>query len=95
MSENTVSSDKCESDGYDSQKDATQNNGSGEKADVKQEDKPTESSNNEQLATTDKPVSDPGGEVKNTAQTGTEWVFSLNIHYSAYIAILLLDNDVT
>jgi hypothetical protein len=67
MSENIVSSETCEAEGCD-----TQNNGSGEKKDVNQEDKPIESTDNEKLATTDKPVSDPGGDVKESAQTGTE-----------------------
>lgn len=70
MSDNTPNTEEKVMNESDTQKNDTQNNGSGENKDVeKVENKPIQSTDSETLAKTDIPVSDPGGDMKDPAQT--------------------------
>lgn len=74
MSETTCNTEERVADESDTRKSDEQNNGSGENIDVeKPEDKPVQSTDSENLANIDIPVSDPGGDTQNAAQTGISY----------------------
>lgn len=74
MSETTCNTEERVADESDTRKSDEQNNGSGENIDVeKPEDKPVQSTDSENLANIDIPVSDPGGDAQNAAQTGISY----------------------
>lgn len=74
MSETTCNTEERVADESDTRKSDEQNNGSGENIDVeKPEDKPVQSTDSENLAKIDIPVSDPGGDTQNAAQTGISY----------------------